>query len=87
MARLGFVPGPQPPQPTLVTVTLLQSPFPSLREQIAVYPVFYEQDSQETSRGDEQAREFISTAPLRELSISQSPARLALIKGLSVLLL
>lgn len=49
-ARLGFVPDPWSPEPTLVTVALLQSHFPSLRVEIAVYPIFYEQVSKEASR-------------------------------------
>lgn len=32
------------------TVPLLQSPFPSLRVEIVVYPIFYEQVSKEASR-------------------------------------
>lgn len=83
VARVGFMPDPKPPEPTFVTVTLLQSPFPSLRVEITVYPIFYEQVSKEASRMCEQARGFINTAPIRELSISQPPTRLALIKGLS----
>lgn len=47
----GSVPAePLPPAPTLTTVTLLHSHFPSLRVEIAVYPIFYEQVSREASR-------------------------------------
>lgn len=83
MARLGFMPDPKPPEPTVVTVTLLRSPFPSLQVEITVYPISYEQVSKEASKTCEQARGFIHTAPIRELRISQPPTHLALIKGLS----
>lgn len=67
----------------MVAVTPFQSPFPSLRGEITVYPIFYEQVCKEASRTREQASGFINTAPIMGLSISQPPTRLALIKGLS----
>lgn len=44
------VPELLPPAPALLTVTLLQNHFLSLRVEIAVYPIFYEQVSKEASR-------------------------------------
>lgn len=49
-AKPEFTRDPLFSEPTLLTVTLLQSPFPSPRVEIAVYPVFYEQVSNEASR-------------------------------------